>query len=53
MIRNVSYIRSMTDELYTIDMDGECLHQDFDDVDLYGEKTIESDDTYGDDLMLE
>ena len=53
LICNVSYIRSMTDELYTIDMDSECLHQDFDDVDLYGEKTIESDDTYGNDLMLE
>lgn len=29
---------------YTIDIDSECLHQDFDDVDLYGEKLIEDSD---------
>lgn len=27
--------------MYAINMDAECLHQDFDDVDLYGTKTIE------------
>lgn len=29
---------------YAIDIDSECLHQDFDDVDLYGEKLIEDSD---------
>lgn len=27
---------------YSIDIDAECLHQDFDDVDLYGEKIEEN-----------
>lgn len=39
---------------YAVNIDSECLHQDFDDVDLYGEKLEEStDDNYGDDLKLE
>lgn len=41
-------------ETYGINMDSECLHQDFDDIDLYGNKTIEdNDDSYGDNLKLE
>ena len=27
---------------YAVDMDTECLHQDFDDIDLYGEKKVET-----------
>lgn len=40
-------------EAYAVSMDGECLHQDFDDVDLFGEK-LEEDftDSFGDDLRL-
>lgn len=39
---------------YAILMDSECLHQDFDDVDLYGTKTIENDnDSFGEDIELE
>lgn len=38
---------------YCINMDSECLHQDFDDVDLYGEKTYEdTEDSFGDELEL-
>lgn len=41
-------------DLYTVPMDGECLTQDFDDVDLYGEKLEEdSDDEFADSLCLE
>ena len=36
---------------YSIPIDEECLHQDFDDVDLYGEKTIDdSSDNFGDEI---
>lgn len=39
---------------YAVNIDSECLHQDFDDVDLYGEKLEESADTdFGDNLQLE
>lgn len=39
---------------YAVDMDTECLHQDFDDIDLYGNKYIEeSNDEYGDNLILD
>lgn len=38
---------------YAIGIDSECLHQDFDDVDLYGEKLEESTDTtFGDEIEL-
>lgn len=38
---------------YSVDIDSECLHQDFDDVDLYGEKLIEdTDDNFGDNIQL-
>lgn len=41
-------------ETYEINMDSECLYQDFDDIDLYGNKTIEdNDDSYGENLKLE
>lgn len=41
-------------ENYSIDMDSECLHQDFDDVDLYGEKYEESyDDGFGEQFQFE
>lgn len=32
------------EEEYVAEMDSECLNQDFDDVDLYGEKLIEDED---------
>lgn len=36
---------------YAVDMDSECLHQDFDDIDLYGTKLVEdSDDKFGEDI---
>lgn len=36
---------------YSIQIDNECLHQDFDDVDLYGERYEEStSDSFGDDI---
>lgn len=38
---------------YSVDIDSECLHQDFDDVDLYGEKLIEdTDNNFGDNIQL-
>ena len=41
-------------EDYAVDMDSECLHQDFDDIDLDGTKSIDSsDDDYGDNLILD
>ena len=41
-------------ENYAVDMDSDCLHQDFDDIDLYGNKSIDdSDDNYGDNLILD
>lgn len=41
-------------DLYAVPMDGECLTQDFDDVDLYGEKLEEdSEDEFADGLCLE
>lgn len=33
------------EEAYVAEMDGETINQDFDDIDLYGEKMIEDDDT--------
>lgn len=38
---------------YTVNMDSECINQDFDSVDLYGEIMVENNDTFGDDLILE
>lgn len=41
-------------EDYAVNMDSDCLHQDFDDIDLYGNKSIDdSDDDYGDNLVLD
>lgn len=40
-------------EIYTIDIDSECLLQDFDDIDLYGEKIEENNDNFGEELQLE
>lgn len=41
-------------DLYSVDIDTECLYQDIDDVDLYGKKTIkDSDDGFGDDIEFE
>lgn len=34
----------MEEEVYTAEMDSETLNQDFDDIDLYGEKMVEDDD---------
>jgi hypothetical protein len=39
---------------YSVDMDSECLNQDFDDVDLFGEKLEDtSDDDFGSNLKLD
>lgn len=32
-------------EEYIVDMDSECVSQDFDDIDLFGELLVESEDT--------
>lgn len=32
------------EEEYVVEMDSETVNQDFDDVDLYGEKTVDEDD---------
>ena len=37
---------------YSVNIDAECLHQDFDDVDLFGEKMQEISDNFGDDIQL-
>lgn len=37
---------------YSVNIDAECLHQDFDDVDLFGEKMEEVSDNFGDDIQL-
>lgn len=39
---------------YAISMDAECLHQDFDDIDLYGNKleVNEDDDGFGDNIQF-
>lgn len=38
---------------YCINIDADCITQDFDDYDLYGEKTIESNNNYGNDIIFE
>lgn len=39
---------------YSVQIDNECLHQDFDDVDLYGTKLEEEpNDNFGDDIEFE
>lgn len=39
---------------YAINVDAECINQDFDDVDLYGNKYEEEEnDRYGDDIQYE
>ena len=39
---------------YAINIDSDCLHQDFDDIDLYGEKYEEEEsDEYGDDIQFD
>lgn len=40
-------------DIYSVNIDSECLHQDFDDIDLYGEKIEESDDDFGSDINFE
>lgn len=39
---------------YAINIDSDCLHQDFDDIDLYGEKYEEEDsDGYSDNIQFD
>lgn len=54
-VQNNINIKYMDDfDYYCVDMDSECLNQDFDDVDLFGEKLIEdTDDGFGDDIQYE
>lgn len=33
------------EEVYSVDMDAETVNQDFDEIDLYGTRMIEDDDT--------
>lgn len=41
-------------EDYAVDIDSDCLHQDFDDIDLYGNKYEEEEsDRYGDNIQYE
>lgn len=38
---------------YSVNIDNDCLYQDFDDIDLYGDKVIEEDtDNFGSNLQL-
>lgn len=40
-------------DTFCVNMDSDCLHQDFDDYDLYGERTIENEyDGFGDDIQF-
>lgn len=39
-------------DLYAVGIDSDCVEHDFDDYDLFGEIMEESDDNYGDDLIL-
>lgn len=40
-------------DAYSIPIDSECLNQDFDDVDLFGEKTIEeTSDDFGSNIIF-
>jgi hypothetical protein len=39
---------------YSVSIDEDCLYQDFDDIDLYGDKIIEEDtDNFGSNLQLD
>lgn len=38
---------------YSVEIDAELLSQDFDDVDLYGQKMIEDDDNFSADIAFE
>lgn len=38
---------------YSVNIDTECLNQDFDNVDLYGEKQYESTDNFGNNIIYE
>lgn len=39
---------------YSVSIEDDVLHQDFDDVDLYGDKSIEEDtDGFGDNIQYE
>lgn len=37
-------------EEYSVNIDADCVTQDFDNYDLYGEIMEESDNTFGDDI---
>lgn len=46
----------MTDDFedYSVNIDNDVLHQDFDDVDLYGNKLVEDEDNnFGNELEFE
>ena len=38
---------------YSISIESDVLHQDFDEVDLYGDKLIEDTDGFGDNIQYE
>lgn len=40
-------------DIFAIDIDSDCVTDDFDNYDLYGDKVEESDEAFGDDLKLE
>ena len=37
-------MEEFVEEEYIVQMDSETIEQDFDDIDLYGEKTVDEDD---------
>ncbi len=43
----------MSEEEYVAEMDAETVNQDFDDIDLYGERMIEDDDDCDTDIKFE
>lgn len=40
-------------DTFAINIDSDCVTDDFDNYDLYGDKVEESDEGFGDDLKLE
>lgn len=46
---------SMKDDFedFSVNIEPDVLHQDFDDVDLYGDKIIEETDGFGDEIQYE
>ena len=51
---NINFITNMTDTdiNYGVDIDNECLTQDFDEIDLYAERMVGDDDCNSEDCDI-